>query len=118
MATQLTPELLASSYSLLLVSQPFKSWKLPQSDDVEFHISRHNEHRGSYWRTDKGDHAIEISQKLIGNLDWLLRTMAHEMVHLYQSEHGFETPPSVHNAHFLKMAKRICVLHEWDYRLF
>ena len=118
MALKLTPDLLAGTYQLLVVTQPFVSWRLPHSDEVEFHISRHKDNRGQYWRTAKKDHAIEISARLIGNLHWLLLTMAHEMVHLYQSEHGHETPNAQHNAHWYKMAKKVCLAHEWDYRLF
>ena len=118
MALKLTPELLAGTYQLLASTQPFASWKLPEADEVEFHISRQPNYRGQYWRTAKNDHAIEISERLIGNLGWLIRTMAHEMVHLYQSEYKHETPNAQHNAHFYKMAKKVCLVHEWDYRLF
>jgi hypothetical protein len=43
--------------------------------------------------------------------------MAHEMIHLYQHEKGGCTR-GVHNAHFMRLAARVCRVHGFDLESF
>lgn len=121
MSLPLTPEMLAAGYEYLRASPPFCRWKLPHSDEVAFAVSRHPVNLGAH----QGKHAngtkhtsIEISVVTVGHTNTLLRVLAHEMIHLRQYLRREETPNTVHNAEFRRLAKSVCQLHGWDDRIF
>lgn len=99
----LTPARLAAVYDCLREFPPFSSWKVPDSDAVEFRVSMRVDRFGLYELRDD-QHTIEISAMLV--IDWqtLVETMAHEMVHLHQGRTG----PVDHNAEWHRMATRVC----------
>lgn len=116
MTLALTPETLAGAYDYLCATEPFKGWNLPASEDVAFSVVRSPSLRGWY-KCVSGKHVIAISSRCIGFSDNLIRTMAHEMVHLHQRDSRMETNGE-HNAAFLKLAARICSIHGFDPKLF
>ena len=88
---KLTPELLAAAYEMLRATAPFNRWHLPPSADVRFKISATLREYGrcnTDWFT--GEFAktrrftISVSKKSVQTPERLLRTMAHEMIHILQ----------------------------------
>jgi hypothetical protein len=95
MSFHLTPFILESTYEYLRTLPPFNGWKLPEPDDVEFHVTRKIaidcygdcEMAGDEFK-------IRISTGRVTKLRPLILTMAHEMVHIRcyligdKSDHG------------------------------
>jgi len=118
-----TPESCRAVYDYLRTTLPFRRWKLPLSDEVEFRITKDSEKYGSVVYPSREGHKIrpiiEISDHLCWCTDLLIRTMAHEMVHLQQFnldgwqvvEKGKEYG---HGEDFQKMAKLICRRHGFN----
>jgi len=118
MTLRLTPEMLATAYEFLRASAPFRAWRLPESDDVEFHVIGARDRRGHYCSGDGVLHRIAISAANVGHSETLIRTIAHEMVHLHQREQRLETPNTEHNAEFWHLARLVCIHHGFDPRAF
>ena len=115
MTLHMTPAIVEAAYELLLTTPPFRAWKLPHADDIEFHIDRHKSRLGAYrW---EGKHTVAISSKLITQLPLLLSVLAHELCHLRQqivwprdkAEHGYR---------FNRMADAVCRWHSLDRAMF
>lgn len=120
MALRLTPEIIEGAYEFLRRTPPFKAWRLPHADDVEFVVSRHQAHLGYHRgiRRKLHSHEIGISEACVGHTATLLRTMAHEMIHQHQQRTRTETPNTEHNAEFKRLARIVCRRHGWDEREF
>src|ERR1700674_4384641 len=115
MTLHLTPAMLEASYELLRTTLPFRRWKLPHADEIEFHV-RYLTHRGDC--VDLGEvNLIRLSDKRHHTLPEVLITMAHEMCHVRQN---IERPndDAHHGAYFKKCAKQVCRHHGWDYKTF
>ena len=118
MTLPLTPHVLAAAYEYLRATTPFKSWKLPPADEVEFGVTQHRDRDGdhsSYQRTN--EHIIRASTYWVKTTDALMQVMAHEMIHVRQqitksARHGG------HNMEFQRLAKRVCKVHGWHPHLF
>lgn len=109
----LTPDMLAHAYEYLRTTPPFRRWKLPHADVVEFEVHRSREREGdhcTYKRT--LDHCIGVSSYNIKTTNALLQVMAHEMVHAYQARTR-ATRGTGHNKAFHKLAARVCKHHGW-----
>jgi len=119
MTLPLTKETLAAAYDYLAATPPFYDWNLPDSEEVDFKVSRRSGEFGRYqW---VGKHTISLSSKAIGHTTTLLRTMGHEMVHLHLEMTGMEAKsggPNVHNAAFRRNAAKVCKFHGWDLKEF
>lgn len=114
MSLKLTPEMLAGAYDFLRTTEPFKGWKLPESDDVGFHvISTPNYHADSICDDTSGELkiTIRVSAAKNGHTATLLANIAHEMVHVRQFLTG---DSGNHNALFKRCAARICRAHGFD----
>lgn len=118
MTLPLSRDVLASAYDYLCTTQPFCEWNLPDSEDVRFRVVKSPLLRGWYCLGEDGSHTIAISSRCIGQTDSLMRTMAHEIVHLHQGEVKIDSPGSEHNRAFWKLAEQVCHFHGFDYRLF
>ncbi len=115
MALKLTPDMLVASYEYLRTTPPYRAWKLPDSDDIEFQVTAHHDREGHYTRLIGTDHHfICVSGRRIGHTGSLMEVMGHEMIHLYQAIAKTETPGAEHNAQFRKLAARACSAHGWD----
>lgn len=110
MTLALHPDVLPAAYEFLRTTPPFRSWKLPEADEIAFKVSRHKSRYGEYC-CDGGRHSIEISQEMVGHTETLLATMAHEMIHLRQVMTGKD--PS-HNGQFDKMRGLVAKHHGFD----
>lgn len=109
--------MLEATYELLRTTPPFRGWKLPPADEVEFHLMRFNDRGADYERKPNGTHCIRVNEKWCGNLTLLLRYMAHEMVHLH---HGTICPSDSahHGTWFKKLAATVCRHHHLDPKSF
>lgn len=120
MTLPITPATLAAAYDFLRALPPFAGMKMPESDDVEFAVTRrHNEFGRYQWTGER--HRISISEKTVGSTLLLLQIMAHEMNHLSLEQDGLESysgGENGHNKHFRQRAARICKIHVWDEKAF
>lgn len=118
----LTPHMLAAAYDCLREFPPFKRWKLPPGEEVEFQVVRVQGCFGAYIEkthsNGEKEHLIQGSPYAIGHMNTLMRTLAHEMVHVYQAQARLCTSNTMHNASFHWHARRICDRFGWDYREF
>jgi len=117
---RLTPFIIEAAYEFLRATPPYRGWKLPHADDVEFVITRNMKkmaHHCGYHR-DRFRHEIGVSELCVSFSDTLLRCVGHEMIHQYQQRKGTETPNTEHNAEFMRLARSACRQHGWDPRSF
>ena len=113
MTLPLTPQILAAAYEYLRSTTPFKSWKLPLADEVEFAVTRHRDRDGdhsTYLRTD--EHIIRVSTYWVKTTDALMQVIAHEMIHMRQIRTRIN-PRRTHDAAFCRTAARVCKAHGW-----
>jgi predicted metal-dependent hydrolase len=104
---RVTPAMIEAAYNLMKTTAPFNRWKLPDSEDVEFCVTKHKDRLGDC--VDAG-HAfvLRVSERFHGRLDALLTTVAHEMVHIRQSHYPAERD---HGPTFKRLAKQVCKHH-------
>ena len=104
--------MLEAAYELLRTSPPFNRWKLPEADEVAFHVTGHRDRRGDHC-VQGSEHIIRISAPLHSTLRHVLETVAHEMCHMRQ----FVTAPqdqALHGWRFKVYAKAVCRIHRFD----
>ncbi len=106
----ITADLLRATYDFLRHTPPFKKWKLPPGEIVEFVANRNNTIQGDHLLL-KGVHRIRISSKKVGATDTLIALMAHEMVHVKCDRDGVVAE---HGKDFWRAAKSVCRYHGWD----
>lgn len=106
----LTPELMAAAYEFLRASKPFSAWRLPEADDVEFHVTRHREIIGDHSMHGE-KHVIRCSATNVGTTDALIRVMAHEMIHAHCDRRGIR---GEHGKDFQAAADKVCRFHGFD----
>ena len=111
MSLPLTPEIVEAAYEFLRKTPPFRRWKLPQPDDVVFHVKAQRSHMADYLFDDKRHH-ISVSAKMVGHTDTLLKCVAHEMAHMRQQVMGDRS--LAHNANFFRLTARISKYHGFD----
>lgn len=111
----ITPEIIESAYEFLRTTLPFRRWKLPPADDIEFRVVRDPTIYGSY--IEESSHIIAISDRLVGHTTTLLATLAHEMIHLYQAIRG-TGGKNQHGVEFRKFAAQVCKAHGFDPKAF
>ena len=102
MAFHLTPLALAAMYECLRAQLPFRRWRLPHADAVEFRANGRKdvmgEHRG-------GDpHVITVSAHTNTTFVTALMTLMHEMAHQAEDIAG---KPVGHGAGFKRRVKAI-----------
>lgn len=108
-------EILRVTYLRLTLTKPFKRWKLPPAEEVEFHIITNRNIRGD-WSFDKGRHIIRISNHVIHTTRMLDATVAHEMCHMRQ--HALGARRQEHGKVFERLADQVCRHHEYERGMF
>jgi len=112
----LTPDSLRAAYEYLRTTKPFNKWHLPPAEAVEMIVSRKTDIRGEYQKKQK-QHKIFISDHAVGATDVVMRTMAHEMIHMAQNINKTETGNTIHNKDFYRrialVAKHHCFDPKW-----
>lgn len=114
MTLRLTPDMLAAGYDFLRTTEPFRRWRLPDSDDLGFHVVREAAMSADFG-TEKGVPFIRVSENDNGHSATLLATLAHEMIHLRQHLTGDREH---HGPRFRRMAARVCAAHGYDPKIF
>lgn len=109
-----TPELCEQTYELLRLTLPFRRWKLPHADALEFRVTRCTDRFG-HFREGKSWSDITISSFHVKTLAKLTETMAHEMCHVREWQLGAK---GNHGAVFGKLADLVCRRHGFDRRTF
>lgn len=112
----ITPEACAAVYDMLRHFKPFKAWKLPPGEEVEFrvHKIKHLAEVSNYVRTD--EFVMWVSSHKHPTLLDLVQTIAHEMVHIRQHYTGQKRLG--HGKAFKSMGTRVCKELGFDERLF
>lgn len=98
----ITPNHVAAVYEMLRQFRPFDRWKLPEADEVGFHVKAIRDH--GVYLYDNG-HNITVSSLLVDSPSSLLDVTGHEMIHLRQQLRGL---PLNHNAEFRRLANQVC----------
>ena len=107
MGFHLSPETLEACYDLLRTVPPYKRWRLPPGNEIEFKVSIQRHLLGAHTKTRHyKEHTIIISAARNRHLATVLRTMAHEMIHLYQAHYNRETAGASHNEDFWRCKEK------------
>lgn len=112
-----TRDTLRAAYNFLNETPPFNKWNLPDGDEVLFKVIR-DQGRFGWYRFDGSKHVIALSSTTIGHTDTLLRTMAHEMIHLHEEHAEACTPRIDHSPAFNKWAAQVSSIHGFDAKAF
>lgn len=113
----LTPDALEGAYNFWRELKPFKGKKMPEADDLEFRVTRHND-RYSHFEYNCGAFPnLSVSEKRVRSLDDLMGAMAHEAIHIYQWKNG-SAGRSQHNQEFWRMARQICRIYNFEIKEF
>lgn len=108
----LTPETLEAAYELLRTTAPFKRWKLPDPDTLEFRaVAIANNDQGELWHRADGSFCLTVSPARHKTLHAAIMTLAHEMVHL--REVALKSRGN-HGTVFNKLADSVCKHHGFD----
>lgn len=116
MALILNKHILAAAYNYLANTQPFYKWNLPEADDVRFVVTRTRHRDGEYLYYAR-QHFIYISSAGHGHTNTLMKTMAHEMIHVHE-QHAKACGRGEHSAAFGRWAEQVCKVHGWDVKSF
>lgn len=114
MSLQITPDMLVSAYELLRTTPPFKRWRMPDADDVEFKVSRNATTTARLLLRSGETPVIEVSSRAVSTLAPLLMAIAHEMVHLNEHLSGDMRSDCMHGREYRRRAKRVCDVHRFD----
>jgi hypothetical protein len=81
---KLTPKALEGIYLMLCQCKPFTGWTLPASEEIKFLVTNEIDAMGTYQYDDDEDyvHTLTISKAKCGHLDTVIRTVAHEIIHM------------------------------------
>jgi hypothetical protein len=102
---KLTSKMLGSIYLMLRTFKPFCGWHLPEISSIEFKVTNEFDVMGTYIFCDLTDkHQITISRARNGHLSTVIRTLAHEMIHLKRAK---TSKWDKHDAVFRKLATQI-----------
>ncbi len=109
MAMTLSPGTVQVTYEYLCQLPPFKRLKMPASQDVTFEVNNDPACYGEY----EPEHVIRISRAKVGFLETLIKTVAHEMVHLHLYRIGYKGW-NLHDKKFEYYANRISTTMGFD----
>lgn len=99
----ITPETVKAVYQCLLAFPPFSRWNLPSK--VVFVVEPLKSMWGDF---DPNTHTIRVSTLKVTTFLSLVIVVAHEMAHLKQDIDGRWPAKDAHNAHFNRLAGKIC----------
>lgn len=105
-------EIVEAVYELLRLTPPFRGWKLPHADEVEFHLMVTEAFFGDHV-LENGKHRIRLSVPNHKTLARLTETLAHEMTHMKDAENGGRCTAH-HGKRFKRLARTVCRYHVFD----
>ena len=115
MKLPLSPDMLRAAYAYLAETAPFNKWNMPPAEDVKFKVLRGIREYGD---CDKATGMVRISSACHSTTDAVMRTMAHEMVHVFMYHHKIAKRESEHGRVFWKYADQVCAIHGFDRKAF
>lgn len=118
MSFHFTPDTLEQAYEYFRSTRPFKGWKLPPGDDVEFFVLAARD-RGAHYRGPQAPGSkpeLGVSINGVGNYLELLEALAHEMIHFHLDRIGGEAV--LHGPDFICCARLVCRRHGFDFKEF
>lgn len=120
MTLPLTSEMLEACYEFLKTTPPACDWNLPEGEDVKFIVNKKLKKKLAEYQWLGDRHSISMCARGIGHTSTLIRTMYHEMIHLFLEERGWESRgnENVHNAAFRKLAAQVCKFNGFDPKAF
>ena len=74
-----TAQTVQAVYEMLIQLPPFNRWNLPPSKQVVFEVHKDPTCLGEY---EPDPHVIRISEAKNGHLDTVIKTVAHEIIHM------------------------------------
>lgn len=102
-------------YELIRILPPFKGYKLPPADDIEFRVFD-RDHTRDWAVYEAFPRRISVNNAKHGQLNPLIGSIMHECLHLHQClNRGGEVG---HDEWFNRTAKRICRLYGYDTKTF
>lgn len=105
-------ETMVAVYELLRLTAPFRRWKLPHSDDMEFHaVPIAGNAQAEHYYT--SHHVIRLNPARHKTLHAVVQTMAHEVCHMREYNLGSRRK-GCHGAMFHKLADLVCKHHGFD----
>jgi len=98
-----SPRTLEAMYLMLCQMKPFKSWNLPNTACINFVVTEEQDSYGTYV-FDDDIHIITISKAKCCFFETILKTLAHELIHLkrYKTKKWDQ-----HDAVFRRYAKQV-----------
>jgi hypothetical protein len=107
--TFITENNIANLYSALIEFPVFDEYKLPPASKVDFVVVHDDTICGQYEPPEAGEpHVITISTAKCGHLDTVLKTLAHEIIHMICYLESPKTDKyTSHKGLFLKLQKRV-----------
>lgn len=114
MTLRLTPDMLAAGYDFLRTTAPFSRWRLPEAEELGFHVVRQASLSADFG-VEEGIPFIRVSEANNGHTATLLASLAYEMIHLRQHLTGDR---ELHGPRFRRMAALICATHGFDPKIF
>jgi SprT-like family len=109
----ITPEIIRAAYAYLAETPPFLNWHMPDAEDVKFTVIGAGKFYGrcAYPATEGVPYQIDISKAYHTHTATLMKTIAHEMVHVHmaQAQMGWG-----HGKTFKALAKEVCDAHGFD----
>ena len=116
----LTAQRMAHIYDCIREFPPYNRWKLPPSDEVEFRLTARTDRHGDFSTTcynPLDNPRIMLSYVKHSHFDSVVRTLAHEMIHLAQAIAKTATATE-HNEDFQERAKLVCKNFGFDFGQF
>lgn len=117
MTLHVTPEIIERCYDFLRAIPPFKAWRLPPADEVEFGVTLHHDREADHdvaGPVRGRQHSMRVSDYHVNTVDALVQAVAHEMIHAKQmSAHAGKRG---HNAEFKRLAAKVATLGGWDWK--
>jgi predicted SprT family Zn-dependent metalloprotease len=97
---------------MLTTLPPFDDWDWPPDHHIEFVVTDRKDYYGSYSKYGK-QHVMRISRYNVKSVPCLVRTVAHEMIHLgrtHMKKHGRKH----HGRDFQYWGYKVCSLMVFD----
>jgi hypothetical protein len=112
---RLTPQMLAAAYEFLRETEPFNEWNLPPAEELGFRVVKDKAHFGWFETEYKRPPFMRIlvSERTVGHTDTLLKTIGHEMIHLFLHTTKQDREAD-HGPTFKAYAAKVCEAHGWD----
>jgi len=97
------------AYQLLRQMEPFSSWKLPLR--IETKVVSDASMYGCF---EDSPNTITISTAKVWDVNQLVATVAHEMIHYHQSKLKILDADNAHDQFFMNCAREVCVSLGFD----